>query len=168
MKGKKLLGIILLVLGTSLFIFDFIRMGSILLYILTFMAFISPILSGKKVASYTHDSTLAKKRGINASPASFIYLWLFFWLFFLLLYTIGGIIFSEAIKFFFSALSADYLGLLYTLILFFGSFYLFEGIYASNKNFLTIWGKSLEKSRMLSKNVVGRTKNKVRNFEKYL
>ena len=168
MNWRKVLGIILLIFGTFLFILDFIRMESIVLYILTFMAFISPILSGKKVASYIHDSNLAKKKGFNASPTSFIYLWLFFWLFFLLVYTIGSIILSESIKFFISTLSADYLGLLYTILLFVGSFYLFEGRYMSNDSFLTLWGRNVEKSRRVSKNAVEKVKEGTKYFEKYL
>ncbi len=168
MNWRKVLGIILLILGTFLFILDFIRIESIVLYILTFMVFIFPILSGKKTAMYIHDSNLAKKKGFNASPASFIYLWLFFWLFFLLVDTIGRIILSESIKFFISSLSADYLGLIYTILLFLGSFYLFEGRYMSNDSFLTLWGRNIEKSGRVSKNAVEKVKARTKYFEKYL
>ena len=168
MGWEKPLGAILLILGTTLFIFDFMRMGSILLYILTFMAFLSPLFSGRKIAAYLHDSGLAKKRGFRVNPSSLIYLWLFFWLFFLLLYTVATILLSSTIKFLISTMNADFLGLIYNLLLFFGSLYLFKGIYRGRDAFLTLWGKTLERSEKAGRHAVKGAIEKAKSFEKYL
>ncbi len=168
MKGKIILGIIILIIGIMLFILDFLRLESILLYILSLSAFLSSILSGRKIASYLHDSSLAKERGFRASPASLIYLWLFFWLFFILLYTVATFLLSEAIKFFISTMKADYLGLIYTTLLFLGSFLIFKGRYQGRREFLTLWGKTLERSHRMGKDLVGGAMEKAKSFEKYL
>ena len=143
-------------------------MQHLILYILALLAFISPILSGKKIAAYLHDSTLAKEKGFKANPTTLIYLWLFFWLFFLILYTVGTVLLSNAIKFLISTVKADYIGLIYSLLLFFGSFYLFKGIYLARRKFLTFWGKALEKSAKMGKNVVKDAVERTQSFEKYL
>ncbi len=168
MNWRKVLGIVLLIIGTFFFILDFIRIRNVVIYFLTFLAFISPILSGKKTAMYIHDSNLAKKKGFNASPTSFIYLWLLFWLIFLLIYTIGNILMAESINFFISSFSSYYFVLIYTPLLYVGSFYLFEGRYISNDSFLTLWGRNVEKSRRVSKNAVEKVKEGTKYFEKYL
>ncbi len=168
MRGKMIIGVSLLIIGIILFIFDFMRLGSILLYILAIFAFISPILSGKKIASYLHDSNLAKEKGFRANPASLIYLWLFFWLFFILIYTVATFILSETIKFFISTMKADYLGLIYTLLLFLGSLYIFKGIYEGKGEFLTLWGKTLERSKKAGKNLMQDTMERAKSIEKYL
>jgi len=168
MRWGKLGGAVLIVIGTILFIFDFLRMQHLILYLLTLLAFISPLLSGRKIAAYLHDYTLAKERGFKVNPSSLIYLWLFFWLFFLILYTIATILLSNTIKFLISTMKADYLGLIYNLLLFFGSFYLFKGIFIEKKVFLTLWGKALEKSKRIGKNVVKEAVERTKSFEKYL
>ena len=168
MKWKKVIGIVLLCLGTFFFLLDFIRLRSILAYILTFLAFISPVLSGKKVAMYIHDTALAKEKGFNANAMSFVYLWLFFWLFILIIYTIVNILFGESINLVVSVFTSYYFVLIYTPLLFVGAFYLYQAKYASNKSFLTFWGKNVEKSKRVSKNVVEKVKESTRYFEKYL
>ncbi len=168
MKWRMVLGIILLILGTVLFIYDFLRMSHWLLYILAFMAFISPLLSGRKIAAYLHDSSLAKERDIRAAPTNFIYLWLFFWLFFIIIYTIASVVFSSFIKYVISYVKADYLGLIYTLVLFFGSFYFYKGKLEDRSEFVTLWGKGLEKTKKLGMDMAGKAMEKEKSFEKYL
>ncbi len=168
MNGKIILGVILLGLGISLFVLDFIRLGSVILYILALLAFVSPILSGKKIAAYIHDSHLARQKKLNANPWSFIYLWLFLWLFFLLIYTLATLFLSESIKFLISSIKVDYIGFVYNLLFFFGSFYLFKGKYEKSDNFLTMWGKMLEKGRKMGKGFVEDTMDRAKSFEKYL
>ncbi len=167
MKMKLAIGTVLILLSIFLFFYDFSRMNSALIQLLAILTVISPLLSGKKIAGYLHDSRLARKMGSTASPALLVYLWLFVWLFFLILYVFASMAFSYAIKFIISTMRADYLGIIYAFLMFAGSYYLFTGRY-EQRGFVTRWGRMIEKTRKIGKTHMSEVTERVKKFEKYL
>ncbi len=154
--GKKLLvtGSILLLISVFLFILDFISLKSILLYILSIIAFLSSLFGGKKIAYHVHDSHLARKRGMKIAPSMAIYLWLLMFIIFLIAYSVAKIALGLFIKLMLLPLGGKYLPIIYNIIAIFASYLLFYGLNVENEKFLTIWGKSAEMMENTPKNMM--------------
>lgn len=163
MKIKTPVGAVILLSGLGLFIFDLLRLRSGILYLLAFMALVSSILTGKKIAAYLHDSHLSRAQGFSTKPTSFVYLWLFFWLIFVVLYTLATVILSQSINLLISSFRGDYVGLFYSILFLLGSYLIFAGKYEKMEKFLTGWGKTLERGKGIAKGL-----GRAFGFEKYL
>ncbi len=166
--GKKLLiatGSILMAISTFLFVLDFISLRSILLYILSIIAFLSSILGGKSVAYHIHDTHLAKEKGMKISPSMMIYLWLFMFILFLIAYSIAKIALGLFIKILLFPLGGKYLPIIYNTLGIIASYILFSGVAYGKKKFLTIWGRAAEVMAQAPKNMMHESTNAMKKGE---
>ncbi len=144
MKWGVVLGGILILLGLIPSSLNVVRTDSHLLQILGIVNIVVPYLSGRKIARYLHDFSLAKEKGYRASPMAFVYIWLIFWLLFLILYTIFSLMLSYTFKFLLLQFGGTVSGVISSILLLAGAYILTSSL-SSGKGFLTTWGKNMER-----------------------
>jgi hypothetical protein len=175
MKAGSIFGGILIVLGVGLISLSILGTTSIIIQILGVLNIILPFLSGRKIARYLHDFSVAKEKGLKFSPMAMVYMWLFFWILFLIFYSIAMFALSITFKFVLMRATGGALtGILGSVIIFIGAFYLFRSRVAG-RGFVTSWGKRVERmnsmhSKMAKEmvneplKVMGGAKNKMKKF----
>ncbi len=157
-------GIVVILPAVLLFALDFSSLRSMLLEILALIAFLTSILTGKKMAMYLHDLHLASSKNYSLGPAMFIYAWLIAFVIFLLIYTIMKLALGYFVKIVMLPFGGSYVGLIYNTLLLFGVYLLFNGVYFSKSNFLTLWGKAAERGAKMPRRMAGNIGETMRRF----
>ncbi len=157
-KWYVLTGLLLLVPAIVLFAEDVLSIHSfsghsILLYLLSALAFAGAILTGRKLAAYVHDLHLSRERHRSVGPALFIYFWLFAFIFFLLLYTGAKLAFGYFVKILLLPLGGAYLQVIYNFLGLAGAYLTFAGIYHGREDFLTMWGRTARDVENISRDM---------------